>query len=76
MFQGLEGSGLMRKLDWSEMGLKGWSAEKCKVPSCFGTWIPLGLVHFVVLGDVSWSGGIWVEAEACLVRNGVEGGVG
>ena len=76
MFQGLKGSGLIRKLDWSEMGLKGGSAEKYQVCPCFGTWILLGLVQFVVLGDVSWSGGIWVEAEACLVRNGVEGGVG
>ena len=36
----------------------------------------LEIVHFMGIGDVSGSGGIWDEAEACLISDDVEMGDG
>ena len=38
----------------------------------FRPWLPLGLVYFLGLGEVSRSGGIWKEVGGLLVRIGGE----
>ena len=59
--------------DDGEMGV---GRKFCQGSTCFGPWIPSGLVHFVGFGGVSGSGGIWVKVEACLAKIGGEGGFG
>ena len=39
-------------------------------PLWFGSWLLLGLVHFLDSGDVSGSGGIWYKAGDWLIGIG------
>ena len=57
-----EGAWLIR------IGGEGWVFWGfCQGSPRFGPYIPLGLVHFEVLGDILGSGGVWNKGGGCLV---------
>ena len=68
-FQGIEGSGKRRAGAWLiRIGGREWMFWGfCQGLPCFGTYIPLGIVCFKVLGYISGFGGVWYDGGAFLV---------